>query len=831
MGRWWKCSQTGKPGHREPHRKPTFVISAALALVAACSQNSAELYRSAKLLYREGRFGEATRQAERGYSRYQGKPESEWRWKFAILAAELELLSGNTTRADTFLSTAPPARFAFLVPRYEMLRGYSLYRHNSGEGQELLKRAIADAEVVRDTETLDDAWLYLGIAQLAGDLAAADSAFQRAQQLAEANHLEYQRAAALVNRGYIEILRQHYAAAIPLLDAAREVASQARAGFLGTFALDNLGICYESLGNLDQALTTLETSVDRQKHFGLATSLSNDYSELGVIHQRKGETAEALRYFRQAFEVVSKDAPFEYSLSAGNLANALQQTGALDEAEHFNRIALAAADPKDNDLIGHITLTEAAIAERRSHHDQAITIYQRALSIGNAAPSTQWQAYAGLAGVYSAQGDFSNADKSYARALAVIAANRADQLKADYKITFLSNLIRFYQDYVALLIQHGDSSRALDIADSSRASVLTEDLLGQSETSRPALLPQIQKAARTSHSVFLFYWLAPKTSYLWAISGAQSKAVPLSDQQQISQDVASYRALIEQEKRDPLASASQAGARLYQELIAPVSALLPRGSRVVVVPDGVLHNLNFETLLVPSPQTHFWIEDVSISIAPSLGIVQAGKTRLSLRRSLLLMGDPVTQGTGYPPLPQAALEIAKVQRQFPANQSTVLTGRQAVVDAYSAAQPGRFSTIHFATHVDANAQSPLDSAIILSPQPNGFRLYARDVAQMPLHADLVTISACRGAGARTLSGEGLVGFAWAFFQARAQNVVTSLWDVYDNSTAQLMDDFYSGVAAGHSYADSLRQAKLKMLHSNYQRPYYWAPFQLYSRTI
>ena len=797
--------------------------------MVACSQDSAELYRSAKLLYRDGHFGEATRQAERGYSRYQGKPQSEWRWKFGILAAELELLSGNTSRADTFLSSAPPAHFAFLIPRYEMLRGYSLYRHNSAQGQELLKHAIADAQVVGDTETLDDAWLYLGISQLSGDLAAADAAFQRAQQLAEASHLEYQRAAALVNRGYIEILRQHYATAIPLLEAAREVASQAHAGFLGTFALDNLGICYESLGNLDQALATLESSVDRQKHFGLATSLSNDYSELGVIHQRKGETAEAIRYFRQAFEVVSKDAPFEYSLSAGNLANALEQMGALDEAEHFNRIALTAADPKDNDLVGHITLTEAAIAERRGHYDQAVTIYQKALSIGNAAPSTQWQAYAGLAGVYSAQGDFSNADKNYARALAVIAVNRADQLKSDYKITFLSNLIRFYQDYVALLIQHGDSNRALEIADSSRASVLTEDLLG--ETSRPALLPQIQKAARTSRSIFLFYWLAPKSSYLWAISGAQSKAVPLSDQQQISQDVASYRALIEQEKRDPLARSSGAGARLYQELIAPVSALVPRGSRVVVVPDGVLHNLNFETLLVPSPEPHFWIEDVTISIAPSLGILQAGKTRLSARRSLLLMGNPVTQGTGYPPLPEAALEIAKVQRQFPASQSTVLTGPQAVVDAYSAAQPGRFSTIHFATHVDANAQSPLDSSIILSPQPNGFRLYARDVAQMPLHADLVTISACRGAGARALSGEGLVGFAWAFFQARAQNVVTSLWDVYDNSTAQLMDDFYSGVAAGHSYADSLREAKLKMLHSNYQRPYYWAPFQLYSRSI
>ena len=104
------------------------------------------------------------------------------------------------------------------------------------------------------------------------------------------------------------------------------------------------------------------------------------------------------------------------------------------------------------------------------------------------------------------------------------------------------------------------------------------------------------------------------------------------------------------------------------------------------------------------------------------------------------------------------------------------------------------------------------------------------MARTPLNADLVTISACRSAGDRALSGEGLVGFAWAFFQARAQNVVTSLWDVYDNSTAQLMEDFYSGVTAGHPYASALRDAKRKMFRSTYKRPYYWAPFQLYSRT-
>jgi CHAT domain-containing protein len=200
-------------------------------------------------------------------------------------------------------------------------------------------------------------------------------------------------------------------------------------------------------------------------------------------------------------------------------------------------------------------------------------------------------------------------------------------------------------------------------------------------------------------------------------------------------------------------------------------------------------------------------------------------------RSLLLMGDPVMAGTGFDPLPDAANEMQQIRRHFPAAQTTVFTQASAVPDAYRSAQPRRFSTIHFVTHADANEQSPLDSAIILSPHANRFRLYARDVAEIPLDADLVTISACRGAGSRTLSGEGLVGFAWAFFEAGARNVVTSLWDVNDRSTASFMGYFYAAVDSGLSYPAALRNAKLKLLNSQYRKPYYWAPFQLYSRTI
>jgi len=137
--------------------------------------------------------------------------------------------------------------------------------------------------------------------------------------------------------------------------------------------------------------------------------------------------------------------------------------------------------------------------------------------------------------------------------------------------------------------------------------------------------------------------------------------------------------------------------------------------------------------------------------------------------------------------------------------------------------------VHFTAHAEANAESPLESAVILSRDENGYKLYARDVAERPLSADLVTISACRSAGERTYAGEGLVGFAWAFLRAGARRVVAGLWDVDDRSTAALMGRSYANLAAGASPGEALRTAKLEMIRSGSAtaKPYYWAPFQLF----
>jgi CHAT domain-containing protein len=283
--------------------------------------------------------------------------------------------------------------------------------------------------------------------------------------------------------------------------------------------------------------------------------------------------------------------------------------------------------------------------------------------------------------------------------------------------------------------------------------------------------------------------------------------------------------------RDPLAQ-NDASA-LYQAVLGPVAKLIPAGSNVIVVPDGELHQLNFETLVVPGPRPHYWIEDVAIATAPSLRVL-AGDGQARVRApKLLIMGDPVLVGQEFGPLPNVTKEIAAVEECFPPASRVAFTGAGAVPGEYAKAVPANFTHIHFATHATANRESPLNSAIILSHQGESYKLYARDVAGVPLSADLVTLSACSSAGAKAYSGEGLMGFAWAFLQAGAQNVIATLWDEDDAVSADLMRGLYAGIAAGQMPVRALRASKLALMRSTgrYRLPYFWGPLQVFTRRI
>jgi CHAT domain-containing protein len=763
----------------------------------------------------------------------QSEPGSEFHWKFQLQYAHALLLNNAPKEAAGLLKDAPPQKYSSLLPRFHYLRAYLLF-WTSGDpsaGERMARTAIAGAQALHDPDTKIDALLLLYA--FVQDPTRAKEAAQQALDCARAHGLKIKEADALLDLGSNAMDQEHYGDALGYFKQVAPLAEKTQAHFIQVLSLSDQGECYFRLGDFDRSFKILNEAKP------LLRDSDGDYLKfrpnyvLGYLYLLRRQLPESVESFRESLRH-AKPATNNQVTAAIALAETLLEQGATDEAEKVNTDALSffarVKDP-DKELKCSIDLNRGAISAAHGNYQDAASTYQMIISAPANCPLSfvRWNAYANLASIQEKLGQFAAAKRSFEETLSLIEKGRSSQKNVEYQITFLSTLITFYQRYVDFLIKQQDEQTALAVADSSH-SLLTQGRASSREM--PDFADRLRRLARLSNSVVLFYWLAEKNSYLWAITPGGIHLYKLIDKASIEKDVFSYNRSIQLRLENTLQTADPAGKRLNQELLGQVAGITPTGSRVTIIPDGALHNLNFETLLVDGPTPHYWIDDVTVTVAPSLGLLLAeNSTSAPAGNRALLIGDARYAGTGYPELAQSAEEIASVGKQF-ADSAQLLTQGAAQVQAFQNSHPERFATIHISAHVDADSISPLDSAIILSPSESGNRLYARDIANAKLTANLMTISGCRSAGAKTLSGEGLVGFAWASFLAGAHNAVTSLWEVDDRSTADLMGKFYEGVASGSSYAVALREAKRSLLQSTrYQKPYYWAPFQLYSRSI
>ena len=209
-----------------------------------------------------------------------------------------------------------------------------------------------------------------------------------------------------------------------------------------------------------------------------------------------------------------------------------------------------------------------------------------------------------------------------------------------------------------------------------------------------------------------------------------------------------YRAMLANAMVNPLAAHDTPGDRLFRMLVAP--AELPQRAAVVIVPDGALYGLNFETLPVDGPHRHYWIEDAEVQIAPSLSMLATVPRARAAEPRLLLIGNPSPRAPEFPALRYAPAEMSAIVRHFRQTDVTVYGDASATPASYRDSRLDGFSMVHFTAHATANMESPLESAVVLSGPDTGYKLYARDVADKPLNADLVTVSAAAArASART----------------------------------------------------------------------------------
>lgn len=550
----------------------------------------------------------------------------------------------------------------------------------------------------------------------------------------------------------------------------------------------------------------------------------------------------ASQSFRQALKIALK---IESKQDIVNLLEDLAHTsiGAkrLGDAEAYigQLTPLVQATPNRLDDLD-LMFARGKLAEVRGGDDEAKTIFRAVESDHDSQMSMRLGAEHELARLYESEHDLTNADGMYRTALTTFESARAELKEEDSKLPFLANATPIYDDYIHFLVQQGKQEDALILADQSRARTLAQGLGLDAGKSFKPVAPHPAEVARKAHATLLFYWLGEKQSYLWAITAQKTALFTLPPQAQIAPLIARYnQALLG--PVDPLDAGNEDGRSLYDTLVAPAAAMIQPGAPVMLLTDGPLSRLNFETLLAPGnsplnspdPPSHYWIDDVTIATAPSLSMLMSAKGAAGAGGKLLLLGDAISPSPDYPELPMASLEMRQIERHFSSSDEKVFTRQQANPAAYLDSNPRQFSYIHFVTHGVASRTDPLDSAIILSRSGSGedsFKLHARDIIQHPIDARLVTISACYGSGERSYAGEGLVGLSWAFLRAGAHNVIGALWEANDESTPLLMDKLYAGLEKGAAPGEALRRAKLDLLHSGnrFKRPFYWASFQTYT---
>jgi len=292
---------------------------------------------------------------------------------------------------------------------------------------------------------------------------------------------------------------------------------------------------------------------------------------------------------------------------------------------------------------------------------------------------------------------------------------------------------------------------------------------------------------------------------------------------------------------------------LWRTLVPVVlRARVQRSVSAIVVPDGALHLVPFDALVI-APRgaghaTRYWLDQgpavrYAASATSLLGFAARDAARPHPAVSALSVSDPAFgPGTDrtWPPLAGTRSETDAIRAGFAPRPVHVLSGAEATEPAVRAALPGH-SIVHLATHgFVTERRNNVLAGLVLAPSPAGGDdagsdglLQLFEIYVLPLDCDLAILSACETARGTRVAGEGVFALSRGFHAAGAARVIASLWPVNDASTAALMGAMFSDGALTSSgrpatdWTRVLRDAKrVVRAHAETAAPFFWAPFVL-----
>lgn len=589
--------------------------------------------------------------------------------------------------------------------------------------------------------------------------------------------------------------------------------------------LNNLGNLAHRLGDLDRAEARYRESLALRRRLDPAgLEVAESLNNLGGVARQKGRHRQARVFLEQALQLKERLAPGTLSL-----ANTLMSLGQLAAAE-------------------------GAPEEAESRLRRALAL--RLESAPESAPTAENLVLLGR--VLEELGRDDEAEAAWRRGLDLVDEMRIGfRFSAQERSIFASRFQDHYRDLARLLVERDRPREAFELLERSRARALRTltagappgpgrrdpaSALGEISASG---WPAIRGALEPGTLLIAFSVGARETLVAVATASASGGTglvfhrVPI-EREALRGKVGIFRALIARGRTEPdidRALLAQ-GRGLFEILLGPAASDLGSAQRLVIVPDLPLHTLPFAALVLPGDPVRFLGEWKPVSYAASATLFARAKSRRRLSRadpSLLVLAHG--GGRILPLLPGAEREARRIAELFPGRSEILLDDRarestlKSRLGSDGAGSAAPVDYLHFASHAITDSRAPLESALVLAPGggEDGLLTAREVIEQLRLGSDLVTLSACDTGLGRELSGEGVLGLSHAFLFAGARAILTSLWPVADDATAEWMHAFYDGMRHGLDRDEAVLLAQTRIMHagSKERHPWYWAAFQLW----
>lgn len=374
-------------------------------------------------------------------------------------------------------------------------------------------------------------------------------------------------------------------------------------------------------------------------------------------------------------------------------------------------------------------------------------------------------------------------------------------------------------------------------------------------------IEEIQEQLLDNKTALIEYFLGEKRSLMFLVMRNKKILFTLPPRGSIEKSIRAYLKILSQPPSGKF-EGFLASKRIYKEVLLNFLEEIPNSVvNLIIVPDGILYYLPFETLQITnrngSLDNKYLIEEFRVSYAPSsssLLFLIKEKYCTNTSKGLLAFANPFyhlksfsenndgnvyiemlkelysDKGFDLSPLPYSQKEVKDISKYFPDNKKNIYLKKDAKEDVIKNISLMEYRVIHFACHGILDASFPHRSALVLALdediEEDGF-LQVREIYNLNMKADLIVLSACQTGKGKLEKWEGIMGLPRIFFYAGAKSVVSTLWKIRDKSTANFMQYFYKFLYQGQTKTQAIQLAKIKMINSRYSHPFYWGAFVLH----